>query len=89
MKHKSSYHLSCIVPVYNVEEYLDACVESLLRIPSIRVEIILVDDGSTDSSAGLVDRYAAHYPFVKAIHQANQGPGIARNSGLEVAGGEY
>ena len=89
MKHKSSYHLSCIVPVYNVEEYLDACVESLLRIPSIQVEIILVDDGSTDSSAKLVDRYAAHYPFVKAIHQVNQGPGIARNSGLEVAGGEY
>lgn len=89
MKHKSSYHLSCIVPVYNVEEYLDACVESLLRIPSIHVEIVLVDDGSTDSSARLVDRYAAYYPFVKAIHQANQGLGIARNSGLEVAGGEY
>lgn len=83
------YQLSCIVPVYNVEQYLGDCVESLLRILSIRVEIILVDDGSTDSSAELVDRYAAHYPYVKAVHQVNQGLAIARNSGLEVASGEY
>lgn len=53
-----SYHLSCIVPVYNTEEYLEKCIDSLLQITSISVEIILIDDGSTDSSPILLDKYA-------------------------------
>ena len=83
------YQLSCIVPVYNVEQYINDCVESLLQVSSIRMEIILVDDGSTDSSPGIVDRYATQYNHVKAIHQMNQGPAIARNRGLDEASGEY
>lgn len=83
------YQLSCIVPVYNVEQYLDACVESLLRVSSIRLEIMLVDDGSTDSSPDILDRYAAQFANVKVIHQANQGLSIARNRGLEEVCGEY
>lgn len=83
------YQLSCIVPVYNVEQYINDCVESLLQVSSIRMEIILVDDGSTDSSLDILDRYAAKYTHVKVIHQANQGPAIARNRGLKEACGEY
>lgn len=83
------YQLSCIVPVYNVEQYINDCVESLLQVSSIRMEIILVDDGSTDSSPDILDRYAAKYTHVKVIHQANQGPAIARNRGLKEVCGEY
>lgn len=83
------YQLSCIAPVYNVEQYLDACVESLLRVSSIRMEIILVDDGSIDSSPGIVDRYASENPHIKVVRQANRGLSAARNHGMEVACGEY
>lgn len=83
------YQISCIVPVYNVEQYFDACVESLLQVSSIRMEIILVDDGSTDSSPSIADRYATENTHVKVIHQANGGLSAARNRGLEVACGEY
>lgn len=83
------YQLSCIVPVYNVEQYLGDCVESLLRVSSICMEIILVDDGSTDSSSDIMDSYAAQYANVKVIHQANGGVSAARNCGLMVASGEY
>lgn len=87
MKH--TYSLSCIVPVYNVESYIEDCVQSLLQVTSIPMEIILVDDGSTDSSSELVDLYAVRYPHVKAVHQANSGLSAARNRGVELAGGEY
>lgn len=83
------YQLSCIVPVYNVEQYISDCIESLLRVSSIRIEIILVDDGSTDSSPSLVDRYAVENPHIKVIHQANRGLSEARNHGVKVASGEY
>lgn len=89
MNKSCPYQLSCIVPVYNVEQYLDACVESLLQVSSIRMEIILVDDGSTDASPSMVDRYAAESANVKVIHQANGGVSAARNRGLEVACGTY
>lgn len=89
MNKSTPYQLSCIVPVYNVEQYLDACVESLLKVSSICMEIILVDDGSIDSSPSMVDRYATESANIKVIHQANGGLSAARNRGLKDASGEY
>lgn len=89
MSSEFSYQLSCIVPIYNVEEYLEACLESLLKVSAVRMEIILVDDGSTDLSGKIADRYATQRPFIKVIHQYNQGLAVARNHGLEAASGNY
>lgn len=83
------YQLSCIVPIYNVEMYLEECLESLLKVSAVNMEIILVDDGSTDLSGDIADRYSARESFVKVIHQVNQGLSVARNRGLEVACGNY
>lgn len=82
---------SLIVPVYNAEEYLPGCMESILANDCTDCEIILVDDGSTDGvSPALCDAYAQTHPaLVRVIHQANGGPGSARNTGLEAAKGEY
>ena len=84
-----AYQVSCIVPLYNVEQYLKDCVDSLLQISEIAVEIILVDDGSTDSSLEIAKQYADRYAQIKVIHQPNKGLSEARNRGLEVAKGEY
>lgn len=83
--------LSIIVPVYNVQRYLKKCIDSLLSqdIEQSVYEIILVDDGSIDDSGMVCDTYAAHYPNVSVIHQKNQGLSVARNVGLEHAGGKY
>lgn len=80
---------SVIVPVYNAGPYLGPCVRSLLGQTRPELEVILVDDGSTDGSAALCDRYAAEDSRVRVIHQANAGPGAARNRGLEAAAGDY
>lgn len=82
---------SVIVPVYNVAEYLPACVDALLCQQSDSMEIILVDDGSTDGlSPKLCDEYAAAHPeLIRVIHQENGGLGAARNTGLEAAKGDY
>ena len=89
MNREYRYQLSCIVPIYNVEEYLEECLESLLKTPRVNMEVILVDDGSTDLSGDIADRYALREPFIKVIHQSNQGLAVARNRGLEVANGDY
>ena len=81
--------ISVIVPVHNVEAYLKRCMNSLVRQTYDNLEIILVDDGSTDLSSRICDEYAAQYPNVKAIHQQNKGLCGARNTGLDNAGGEY
>lgn len=81
--------LSIIIPVYNVEEYLPACLESVERAARGRCEILLVDDGSTDSSGVLCDSYACEREGVRVIHQQNAGLGGARNTGIEAATGEY
>lgn len=75
--------VSAIVPVYNVAEYLEQCVVSLLDQTHPFVEIVLVDDGSTDGSEVLCDRLAAKHPSVKVVHKANEGLGYARNTGLD------
>lgn len=81
--------VSVIVPVYNVEKYLDRCMNSLLKQTLKEIEIILVDDGSTDISSEMCDLYALNYDNVKVIHKKNEGLGRARNSGLDLATGEY
>lgn len=81
--------VSVIIPVYNTEKYLSACVESVLKQDNISLEIILVDDGSTDSSATICDTYALEHDNVKAIHIHNSGPATAKNEGLKLARGNY
>ena len=81
--------LSIIVPVYNVEKYLDRCVKSLVNQTLRNIEIILVDDGSPDECPVLCDGFAASDNRIKVVHKSNAGLGMARNSGLDVASGEY
>ena len=82
--------LSIIVPVYNVEKYLEECVDSLLNQTLQDLEIFLVDDGSTDRSGEIADRYAREYPDkVHTIHLNNGGQGRARNAALPMASGDY
>lgn len=81
--------ISIIVPVYNVEQYLDRCVESILRQTYRRLEIILVDDGSTDSSPAKCDGYAKRDKRVKVVHKRNGGLSDARNAGLALVTGDY
>ena len=81
--------LSVIIPVYNTQEYLERCVNGVIVNKGINMEIILVDDGSTDASPSLCDNYSFKYDFIKAIHISNSGPATAKNRGLEIARGEY
>lgn len=83
--------LSIIVPVYNVEAFLTKCVDSLLAqdLPEDDFEIILVDDGSTDSSGALCDTLAAEHGNIRVIHQQNRGLSGARNAGIPGASGDY
>ncbi len=81
--------ISIIVPVYKVEPYLDRCMESLLGQTFSDIEIILVDDGSPDRCPEMCDAYARMDSRVKVIHKENEGLGFARNSGLDLASGEY
>lgn len=81
--------VSIIVPVYNVEKYLSRCMDSLMNQTLEEIEIILVDDGSPDSCPTMCDDFAALDSRIKVIHKQNQGLGFARNSGLEIAQGEF
>lgn len=81
--------ISIIVPVYNVETYLDRCMDSILKQTYKRLEIILVDDGSTDSSGKKCDDYAKLDSRIKVIHKQNGGLSDARNAGLALATGDY
>ena len=84
-----SIRVSIIVPVYNAEKYLRECVESVLGQTLSDIELILVDDGSTDGSPALCDRYAVQDHRVKVIHKPNGRAASARNAGLRAASGEY
>ena len=83
--------LSVIVPVYKVEPYLRKCVDSLLQqdLADDEYEIILVDDGSPDGCGAICDDYASQHAHVKVVHRPNGGLSAARNSGIEVATGDY
>lgn len=81
--------LSVVLPVYNVADYLGACLDSLFAQTFVDFEIIAVDDGSTDSSAAILSRYAEGDKRLKVIRQANAGLGAARNRGLNLSSGKY
>ena len=81
--------VSIIVPCYNVESYLQRCVESLVAQTYKNVEIILVDDGSTDSTSRLCDKYSECNSNIIVKHQENQGLSEARNTGIQMANGEF
>lgn len=81
--------ISVIVPVYQAEQYLNRCVDSILTQTYTNLEIILVDDGSKDRSGQICDEYARQDRRVKAIHKKNAGVAAARNTGLDVATGTY
>lgn len=81
--------LSVIVPVYNVAPYLHKCVDSLIMQDYSNYEIILVDDGATDSCPAICDDYAAKHENIRVIHQENAGLSAARNAGIKVAKGEF
>lgn len=81
--------LSIVVPVYNVERYLAQCIESLLQQEYVNMQLIIVDDGSPDSSYDIAARYAKRDPRIKLIRQANAGPSAARNNGIRHARGEF
>lgn len=81
--------ISVIIPVYNVADYLPQCLDSVLGQDHEDLEVIVVDDGSTDSSGAICDQYAAKDPRVRVIHQANAGAAAAKNAALRVATGEY
>lgn len=87
---KYSWLISVIVPIYNVEQYLNRAIDSLLNQTISSVEIILVDDGSMDSSGVICDEYARRYPHrIKCIHQSNHGVSSARNAGIDISKGKY
>jgi glycosyltransferase involved in cell wall biosynthesis len=81
--------ISVIIPIYNVEKYLSRCLDSVINQTYSDLEIILIDDGSTDSSRLICDKYAKKDPRIIVFHQTNQGPSQARNKGLDIANGEF
>lgn len=85
----TSFLVSIVVPVYNVERYLDICMRSLIDQTYANIEIIVVDDGSSDSCPQKCDDWAIRDSRVRVIHTSNAGVSAARNKGLSVAAGEY
>ena len=81
--------VSVIVPVYNAEKYLRKCLDSLINQTLKDIEIILVDDGSIDSSLEICMDYAKNHAGIKVLTQKNQGPSVARNNALKIACGKY
>ena len=81
--------ISIIIPVYNTEKYLSTAIESALNQTYKNIEIILVDDGSTDDSGKICDEYALKNSNVEVIHSVNRGPSVARSLGVESAKGDY
>lgn len=81
--------VSVVVPTYNVEKYLDKCIRSIVDQTYKNLEIILVDDGSTDSCPAICDAWAQKDSRIHVVHKENQGLGMARNTGIESANGEY
>lgn len=81
--------ISIIVPVYNVERYLNDCIKSIINQTYKNLEILLIDDGSTDSSGAICDKWSTLDNRIKVIHKKNEGQSVARNNGLKQAKGKY
>lgn len=84
-----SKEISIIVPVFNVENYLEECIESIVTQNYKDIELILVDDGSTDKSGIICDAYKIKYPDIVILHKSNGGLADARNSGIKIATGKF
>lgn len=85
----SKADISIIVPVFNAEKYLEECIDSLLAQTKKEIEIVLIDDGSTDMSGSICDEYEKKYPNIQVIHQKNQGQSVALNRGIAISKGDY
>jgi len=81
--------ISIIIPIYNAGKYLSSCIESILNQTYHNLEVLLINDGSTDNSALICEEYAKKDDRIIFISQPNQGPGVARNTGLDIASGDY
>jgi glycosyltransferase involved in cell wall biosynthesis len=81
--------VSIVIPVYNAERYMARCLDSIAVQTFQSIEVIIVDDGSTDSTSAIVEVYLSKYPWFKCITQTNKGPGEARNSGIAASRGKY
>ena len=81
--------VSFIVQVYNTDKYLEACLKSIINQTYKNIEIIVIDDGSTDSSAVICDAYRDKDSRIQVVHQSNQGIGASRNRGLDCIHGDY
>lgn len=81
--------ISIIVPMYNAEKHVEECIESVLLQTYKNIELVLIDDGSIDNTAGIVKPYIDKYSNIKYIYQTNQGVSVARNTGIVLARGEY
>ncbi|MBI6027020.1 glycosyltransferase [Clostridium perfringens] len=81
--------ISIVVPIYNSEKYLKKCIDSILQQSYTNIEVILINDGSTDNSGKICDKYAKEDIRVKVIHKKNEGVSIARNIGIDLATGKY
>ena len=81
--------LSIVIPAYNVERYLCACLDSVVQQDNGRIEVVLVDDGSTDGTGALCDEYGARFSFIQVYHRENGGLSAARNTGIRHATGRY
>ncbi|MBD5226218.1 MAG: glycosyltransferase [Bacteroidales bacterium] len=85
MSNISYAKISVIIPVYNVENYLEKCLDSIINQSFKELDIIIVDDGSTDNSGKICDRYASSDPRIRVIHQKNKGVASARNTGISIS----
>lgn len=81
--------ISIIVPAYNCEKTLKRCIDSIINQTYKNIEIIIIDDGSTDSTPQLCDEYNSCYDYIKVVHSKNSGPSSARNTGISLSTGEY
>lgn len=81
--------VSIIIPVYNIHQYVERCLNSIIKQTYTDLEIICIDDGSTDGTENILDRYASKDSRIIVVHQSNRGQGYARNVGLELSTGEY
>jgi glycosyltransferase involved in cell wall biosynthesis len=86
---KNSILVSIVIPVYNGERYLSYTLDSVLAQTHKNIEIIVIDDGSTDDTKDILESYSAKYPVIRTVHKTNSGVSVARNSGWEIAKGQF
>ena len=84
-----SFTFSIIVPVYNSESFIKVCLDSILEQTYPDFELLLIDDGSTDRSGEICDKYAGKDSRIRVFHEKNEGVSASRNKGLEMASGRY